>query len=78
MPRMVRRNVPSTTNSTASASGSGSGFSEPPPGPTSTTYQLNVSAKPESGRASTQPLVSRQCGNLLTTMSRMVPRGSTA
>ena len=78
MPPMVSRSVPSTTNSTASASGSGSGLSEPPSAPTSTTYQLNVSAKPESGRASTQPRVSRQCGQRLATMSRMVPRGSTA
>ena len=78
MPPIARWTVPSTTNSTASADGSGSGRSLPPPGATSTTYCENVSANPDSGLAITQARVSRQCGSWLVTMSRMVPRGSTA
>ena len=70
--------MPPTTSSTASASGSSSGRSDPPPGATSTTYQEKVSAKPDSGRAITHSRVSSQCGSRLVTMSRMVPRGSTA
>ena len=70
--------MPPTTNRTASASTSGSGRSLPPPGATSTTYQENVSAKPVRGRASTHKRVAAQCGSRLVTMSRMVPRGSTA
>ena len=50
----------------------------PPPAATSTTYQENVSAKPDSGRAITHNRVSSQNGSRLVTMSRIVPRGSTA
>ena len=75
---MRRVAVPSTTNSTASARGSSSGWSLPPPAATSTTYQEKVSAKPDSGRASTHSRVRSQPGSALVTMSRMVPRGSTA
>ena len=53
-------------------------MSLPPPGATSTMYWEKVSAKPESGRAITHSRVSSQNGSLLVTMSRMVPRGSTA
>ena len=70
--------MPATTNSTASASWSFSGRSRPPPGATSTTYWLKVSAKPDSGRASTHRRVSSQRGSRLAVMSRRVPRGMTA
>jgi (S)-ureidoglycine aminohydrolase len=68
----------STTKSTPSAPGSSSGLSLPPPGETSTMYCENVSEKPDSGRAITQSRVSSQNGSWLVTMSRIVPRGSTA
>ena len=74
----VRRAWPSTTKSTPSAPGSSSGLSLPPPGATSTMYCENVSAKPDSGRASTQSRVSSQNGRKLVTMSRITPRGMTA
>ena len=54
------------------------GATDPPPGRTSMTYWLNVSAKPDSGRASTQSRVPSQCGSRLAVMSRIVPRGITA
>ena len=41
-------------------------------------YCENVSAKPDSGRAITHSRVSSQNGSRLVTMSRIVPRGSTA
>ncbi len=41
-------------------------------------YCENVSANPDSGRASTHSRVWVKCGSLLVTMSRMVPLGSTA
>ena len=41
-------------------------------------YCENVSANPDSGRAITQSRVSSQNGSWLVTMSRIVPRGSTA
>jgi hypothetical protein len=41
-------------------------------------YCENVSANPDSGRASTHNLVFSQNGSWLVTMSRIVPRGSTA
>lgn len=41
-------------------------------------YCENVSANPDSGRAITHSRVLSQNGRLLVTMSRMVPRGSTA
>ena len=74
---MVSRSAPSSTNSTASASGSDSGRSLPPPADTSMRYWLNVSAKPDSGRASTHSRVSSQNGSRLATMSVIDPRGST-
>ena len=40
-------------------------------------YWLKVSAKPDSGRASTQSRVSVQNGSQLVTMSVSDPRGST-
>ena len=75
---MTSLTPPSTTKSTASAAGSSSGRSLPPPGATSTMYCENVSANPDSGRAMTQSRVCSQKGSALVTMSRMVPRGSTA
>ena len=74
---MLRRSEPPITKITASASGSDSGRSLPPPTDTSTMYWLNVSAKPDSGRASTQSRVFSQNGRKLTTMSVSDPRGST-
>ena len=41
-------------------------------------YCEKVSANPDSGRAITHSRVPSQNGRLLVTMSRMVPRGSTA
>ena len=41
-------------------------------------YCEKVSANPESGRAMIQTRVCSQCGSRLVTMSRIVPRGSTA
>ena len=41
-------------------------------------YWEKVSAKPDSGRASTQSRVPSQCGRKLVTMSELVPRGITA
>ena len=78
MPSTVSVGRPPTTNSTPSASGSGLGPVLPPPGATSTTYQAKVSANPDSGRAITHSRVSSQNGSRLVTMSRIVPRGSTA
>ena len=69
---------PSIRNSTPSAPGSVSGWSLPPPGDTSTMYCENVSANPDSGRAMTHNRVLSQNGSRLVTMSRIVPRGSTA
>ena len=54
------------------------GRSLPPPGATSMMYCEKVSAKPDSGRASTHSRVPSQCGSALVTMSVIVPRGSTA
>ena len=62
MPATVIRRAPAVTNSTPSASGSGSGRSLPPPGETSIMYWEKVSAKPDSGRASTQSRVPCQWG----------------
>ena len=80
MPSTSRETVPSTTKSTASSASSpdGRGCSLPPPGATSTTYQAKVSAKPDSGRASTHSRVRSHSGSRLATMSRIVSRGSTA
>ena len=41
-------------------------------------YWEKVSANPDSGRAITHSRVSSQNGSSLVTMSRIVPRGSTA
>jgi hypothetical protein len=41
-------------------------------------YCENVSAKPDSGRASTHALVSCQNGRKLVTISRITPLGITA
>ena len=77
-PAIDSSTVPPTTKSTDSASGSSSGRCDPPPAATSAMYHEKVSAKPDSGRAITHSRVSSQCGSRLVTMSRMVPRGSTA
>jgi hypothetical protein len=74
----VRVTAPSTTNSTPSAAGSDSGWPEPPPGETSTTYWLNVSAKPDSGLASTQRRVFAHPGRKDAVMSLSVRAGMTA
>ena len=57
VPSTVIRNAPAVTKTTPSASGSCSGRSLPPPGETSIMYWEKVSAKPDSGRASTQSRV---------------------
>ena len=77
-PSRVTHSSPSIRKSTPSASGSASGWSLPPPGDTSTMYWEKVSAKPDSGRAMTHSRVLSQNGSRLVTMSRIVPRGSTA
>ena len=62
VPSRVIRSVPVVRKMTPSASGSSSGRSLPPPGETSTMYWEKVSAKPDSGRASTQSRVPSQNG----------------
>ena len=51
---------------------------EPPPGASSTTYWLNVSANPDSGRASTHIRMPDQPGRYDAVMSLCVRAGITA